>query len=58
MDRPVKPTQSTPDQAPGTKGSDEPPPPGRYDANLRLIRRRLADEQRSNKSKKWWKPKS
>ncbi len=34
---------------------DDTPPPRRYDANLRLIRRRLADEQRTTRSRKWWK---
>jgi hypothetical protein len=29
--------------------------PARYDANLRLIRRRLADEKRTRKSRPWWK---
>jgi hypothetical protein len=27
---------------------------GRYDANLKLIRRRLADESRTAKARKWW----
>jgi hypothetical protein len=31
--------------------------PSRYDANLQLIRRRLADELRMSKSRKWWKNK-
>lgn len=26
----------------------------RYDANMQLIRRRLADAERMNKNKKWW----
>jgi hypothetical protein len=29
----------------------------RYAANLQLIRRRLADELRISKSRKWWKNK-
>ena len=27
---------------------------GRYDANLQLIRRRLADHNRTNKPRWWW----
>ena len=30
-------------------------PISRYDANIQLIRRRLADEHRTTKSKPWWK---
>jgi hypothetical protein len=30
--------------------------PSRYDANLRLIHRRLADEKRTAKARRWWKP--
>jgi len=28
--------------------------PGRYDANVSLIRRRLADDQRKPKPARWW----
>lgn len=42
---------------------EDPTPPGagqaadearRYDANLKLIRRRLADESKTNKPRWWW----
>lgn len=31
---------------------------GRYDANMQLIRRRLADDERMNKARRWWPKKS
>ena len=30
-------------------------PSSRYDANLSLLRRRLADEQRTSRTRRWWK---
>ena len=38
---------------------DDASQPPRYDANLRLIRRRLADEKRTGgKVRRWWNSKS
>jgi hypothetical protein len=40
----------------GETPTGEPDRPIRYDANLRLIHRRLADEKRTAKARRWWKP--
>lgn len=51
---PSRPT--TPEPAPGgVPPSEDHARSTRYDANVRLIHRRLADEKRTGKSRKWWK---
>jgi len=39
----------------GAPGPDDQARPSRYDANVRLINRRLADEKRSARHRRWWK---
>jgi hypothetical protein len=41
--------------APAARSDVENDVPPRYGANLELILRRLADEQRAPKPKRWWK---
>ena len=48
-ERPIEPSATT--AKPVTPPERE---PGRYDANIQLIRRRLADHNRTNKPKWWW----
>jgi hypothetical protein len=61
MTHPVTPDPDDPRQPERNQLAHEPAPtdsafhPTRYDVNLSLIRRRLADEQRTHKSKPWWK---
>jgi hypothetical protein len=45
------PCHATPEPTAPQNASDR---TDRYDANIRLIRRRLADESRMSKGRKWW----
>jgi hypothetical protein len=45
-----------PETPPRDQAPQDAPVPSRYDANLRLIHRRLADEKKPHRSKRWWKP--
>lgn len=54
----VNPTPSEPEAAPPPPGPNDRSAGDRdrapYDANVQLIRRRLADENRMPKPKRWW----
>lgn len=54
-DRPAGPQYEPSDAATktSTAGGDAADPAGRYDANLELIRRRLADEDRMKTRRRW-----